>query len=474
MRLYNLTYKASILSKHLWTQCLAVTGVVVCTALLLNLMGLIVLIALPGLFFLCARCFRYPTFSLNLVLVASVFATGLSRYVTAPTGLAVDAILVLGCAVSVYHYNRTRNSVSVWLPLLFGLWMLLTLFQLLNPQMPSTSAWFYAMRGVALYPLLIAIIGFCAKPDQTVLRNFIWLWAGLSILGTMWGLKQLVIGLDPFEQAWLARPDNFSTHMLYGKLRVFSVYSDSGQFGAAQGHMAVVAVILGLGPGTFRSKLIWAAVAVMCLIGLLISGTRGALAVPAVGGLLYLVLCRNWKWIVVGATLMICVFAALKFTYVGHNVYEIRRMRTALVEGTNTASFQVRLENQRRLAAYLDDKPFGGGVGSAGYWGRRFSPGTFLADLALDSWYIKIWAEYGIAGLSIYIAILLILFGSGIRAVHKENDLMHRQVLLALLCGFAGILAASYGNQVFGQMPTGVIVPVCLIYLMKPTKKERT
>ncbi|MBK6642897.1 MAG: hypothetical protein IPG39_17560 [Bacteroidetes bacterium] len=60
---------------------------------------------------------------------------------------------------------------------------------------------------------------------------------------------------------------------------------------------------------------------------------------------------------------------------------------------------QVRLANQKKLAAYLDYHWLGGGVGSGGYWGQRFSPNSFLANLALDSWYVRIAAEYGYIGL---------------------------------------------------------------------------
>jgi hypothetical protein len=39
--------------------------------------------------------------------------------------------------------------------------------------------------------------------------------------------------------------------------------------------------------------------------------------------------------------------------------------------------------------------------------GTRFSPGTFLAVTALDSWYVKIWAECGVVGLYVHIGMLL-------------------------------------------------------------------
>ena len=70
------------------------------------------------------------------------------------------------------------------------------------------------------------------------------------------------------------------------------------------------------------------------------------------------------------------------------------------------ASLNVRLENRRLFAEYLHTRPFGGGVGSAGNWGMRFTPNTFLAQTATDGWYVQIWAEQGIVGLVAYLIMM--------------------------------------------------------------------
>jgi hypothetical protein len=99
------------------------------------------------------------------------------------------------------------------------------------------------------------------------------------------------------------------------------------------------------------------------------------------------------------------VFGMLKFTKIGQSNYQINRMRTGL--DPNDPSLQLRLINQAKLRGYLASRPIGGGIGSAGFWGTRFSPGTFLAVTALDSWYVKIWAECGVVGLYVHVGMLL-------------------------------------------------------------------
>jgi O-antigen ligase len=138
-------------------------------------------------------------------------------------------------------------------------------------------------------------------------------------------------------------------------------------------------------------------------------------------------------------------------------------MRTAL--DPNDASLIVRIENQKKLAVYLSSRPMGGGIGSGGFWGNRFSPGSFLSQVALDSWYVKIWVETGIIGLVLHIASLILILIIGIINIFRLKNPDIRQRLVALICGYFGIVFASYGNQILGQMPTGTVINFTMVYM---------
>jgi O-antigen ligase len=138
-------------------------------------------------------------------------------------------------------------------------------------------------------------------------------------------------------------------------------------------------------------------------------------------------------------------------------------MRTAL--DPNDASLQVRIDNQKKLGVYLATRPFGGGIGSGGSWGARFSPGSFLSEVALDSWYVKIWVETGIVGLVLHIITLVLILLIGVFKVFQLKDPDIRQRMIALTCGYFGIVVASYGNQILGQMPTGTIIYFSMAYM---------
>ncbi|MEM6782275.1 MAG: O-antigen ligase domain-containing protein [Bacteroidota bacterium] len=430
----------------------------------------IVLGALPAVLIVVGVVYTVPISGLYAAVAVSFFGPGLSRYVPAPTGLMLDGFLVLTLAViavrwrqGVYDASRLKNTFVF----MAVAWLGLTVLQIANPNAPGPVAWFYAGRGTTFYVIQTALVALLLIQKQTQLQRLIWIWLGLSFVGTLWGAKQLFVGLDAAEQAWLSVPGNLSTHVLFGKLRVFSFYSDAGQFGAAQGCVAIVGLILAVGPYSLRRRMLYGVLGLAGVYGLLISGTRGAMAVPAAGALTYLVLSRNIKMMVAGSLAIVALYSVLMFTSIGSGIYAVQRFRAGLKEGGENKSLQVRHENQARLKSWLAGNPLGGGVGSAGSWGQRFAPGSFLANLALDSWYVRIMAEYGRFGMWLYVMGLLIVLAGAARRMLAVKDRALQHTLLALLAGACGIAAASYGNQVLGQMPTSpfIYVSVAACYL---------
>ena len=328
------------------------------------------------------------------------------------------------------------------------------------------------MRGLALYQWLVIPLLFILFNTSKDLNTFFIIWGILSLLGTLKGFLQFQFGVDTFEQTWL-NEGGAETHILFGKLRIFSFYSDAGQFGASQGHAGVVFGILALfKKGNLKLKTFFAFVAIAGFFGMLISGTRGAIAVPAIGGILFLILKKNAKTLIIGSVFSIIVYVFFAHTTIGQGNAEIRRMRTAF--DPNEASLQVRLANQNKLKVYLKSRPIGGGVGATGNWGKRFTPHTFLANTATDSWYVMIWSDTGIVGLIYYLLMLFfILFTGAYNVIYRLKDDWLKTQIIALTCGMAGIMMASYGNGVFGQMPTGMLMYVSMVFIFISPKLDQ-
>jgi hypothetical protein len=425
---------------------------------------------LPFLLFYLYILFTYPKFGLYSIVFMGFAANGLTRYITGPLGLAIDGLLVLTYLAiyfkkEKYEWSKVKNGLTY----ASIIWMLYSFFEIFNPEARSFEAWFYAMRGVSLYMVLAIPLTFVLFDNQKDLDKFLNIWLILSLVGSLMGIKQLVIGVDYFEQAWLdAGPGK--QHVLFGKLRVFSFYSDAGQFGAAQGHAMVVSMILFLGKNlNLKKKVFYILTFILSLYGMMISGTRGAMAVPAIGFMTYFLLSKNFKVLGAGIVAVVGVFVFLKYTTIAQGVYAVNRMRTAL--DPNDASLLVRLENQKKLSAYLASRPFGGGIGSAGSWGLRFSPNSFLAQTPTDSWFVKIWAEEGFVGLSIHIIILFFIAAKSGVMLWKMPESALRQKLIAIFSGMIGIYFASYGNGILGQMPTGILMYMGWAFLFMKNPK---
>jgi hypothetical protein len=322
------------------------------------------------------------------------------------------------------------------------------------------------MRGLALYQMLVVLICFVLFRDRKDLILFLRIWLLFSVIGALWGMKQKMFGLDAFETKWLMA-GAFETHILFGKLRIFSYYTDAGIFGPAMGQLTIFCGILFLGPFSLRRRIIFIVISLLCLYGMLISGTRGALAVPGAGGILYLIMVRNKKLLITGASFMAALFIFLKFTSIGSGNGDIQRLRTAL--DPEDASLNVRIENRAMLKAYLSDKPLGTGVGSAGFWGQRFTPWTWMANFPTDGLYTRVRAETGIIGYTLYVYTWLFLLVYGVWQTWQYKNKEKQYLCMAALGSYAGVLAASYGNEILNQIPVNftILVPLAFVFSMK-------
>ncbi|MEO1653518.1 MAG: O-antigen ligase family protein, partial [Bacteroidota bacterium] len=417
--------------------------------------------------------FREPRTGVYIAVIMSFAANALSRYVPSiPFGLSLDGILVFTYVAILLQPKKIpwkeANNPLTWLALI---WFMYNVFELVNPEARSRVAWFYAMRGVAFYKLLLIPLILVMLNKRKHLDTFLHIWFILSLLASLKGIQQKHLGVDPFEQRWLDAGAAVQ-HILFGKLRVFSIYSDAGQCGAAQAHTFVTATVIALGNIPLKKKIFYGIVGLLGAYGMMISGTRGALAIPALGFFTYFVLSKNFKIVTLGLITGFLAFGFLKFTTIGQNVYMINRMRTAL--NPNDPSLLVRLENQRKLRGYLASRPFGGGVGSAGNWGLRFSPNTFLAQTPTDSWYVRIWAEYGVVGLYLHLFVLFSIAGVTGYYIWNMQDPILRQKMMGMHGGMMGIYLASYGNGVLGQMPTGIIIYCSMAFMFLIPKLDKS
>lgn len=428
------------------------------------IVGFILVGAPFGIFYL-GSIIANPRIGIASALFVGFFSAGIARYISGPWGLLIDIVLFVAWLGLLFKkFNKTD-----WSPLrrdvfiLSIVWFAYVLMELGNPEMISATAWFYAMRGVGFYQLLTFGLVFMLYRKPKYLDQFLYIIGTISLLGTLWGFRQMIFGTDAAEDYWLYDVGHDEEHILHGVLRVFSFYSDAGQFGASQAMISMVFGLMCLGPIGWSKRIFFGIISISCFLGFAISGTRGALAVPAAGILIYLVISKNFQILITGLVMVGAIYYILRFTFLFQGVEQVRRMRSGL--DPNSPSLMARLNNQKTFGRYLARRPIGGGIGTAGYWGARFTPYTLLANTATDSYYVKIWAETGIIGICLHLFILGYFMGKGAYIVWnlKDRELWYK--IMALYCGIGGVLLASYGNQVFSQMPTGMIMNISIPFV---------
>ncbi|MBK6964357.1 MAG: hypothetical protein IPH20_10555 [Bacteroidales bacterium] len=252
--------------------------------------------------------------------------------------------------------------------------MIFGLLSVANPEIKNYTIWLSSFRTVSMYMLLIIILSLILINTEKRLYYFFYIWAIFSILVSLKGIAQESIGVDAWEQAWLDR-GAYKTHLLFGKLRVFSFLSDAGQFGANQAYSGVVFIILSFAQKNLVRKFFFLFAGILGIYGMFLSGTRGAISVPLIGFMLFFILKRNKIILISGAVMMVVVFVFFKYTMIGQDNQQIRRMRTAF--DPNDASLQTRLANQRTLSVYLSSRPIGRRIGTCWQKGAENSSQFF-------------------------------------------------------------------------------------------------
>lgn len=448
--------------------------VLICSYLIaqLNEQKSLIVVILPPLIVLLIARIKNHYFNLHIIMVSAFLVSFLGRLVNnVPFGLSIDFLLLYMGLGLLINKNTKLQRIAFFNPMTLSLllWFLITLILLVNPLASNKIAWFYANRAFSIYPLLIIIFSIHFFKDKKNLESYLLVWGLMSLFGSLWGIKQLFFGLDGFEEAWLDG-GAAKTHVLFGKLRVFSFYTDAAQFGASQAHAALVFGIISFAEKNLVKKLIYITIALFGIYGVIISGTRAVLAIIAVGMVVFLILSKNLKVIITGASILLITFIFLKFSYIGQSVYQINRMRTAL--NFDDPSFMIRINRINQLKSFMADKPLGYGIGTAGSWAKRFYPNGPQILKYTDGFYTSIWMQTGILGLSFKILVISIIILYLGRLIFKMEYSSYRSFAVAFFCAYCGFVVADFTNDLSTQLPSSVLLPtnLAVIYLLANNK----
>lgn len=462
---YNKT--SSIFTKHHLLLLLLTLGGIIGVYLFVFAgvaMGILFFL-LPLLFLLIIYCLSSPISCFFLLYIASYLVMGVGRYIILPlpAGVILDLLILFNFLCLSLHYIRGNPLGKLYYnPFLFisMLWMIFCLLEIINP-MSTFANWITTVRSIGMHIVFFQLLVFLCLDNLEKLRVFFGLWGILILLGALKAIGQKYIGLDRFESSWLYT-FGAHTHVIYSGIRYFSFFTDAANFGCHMGLGIVVFTILAFYEKDANRRVFYIAVALLAVYGLMISGTRAAMAVPFVGFAFFIILVKEWKWIILGISLLVLAFSFFNLTTIGNSNADIRRMRTAF-SFSDDASFNVRLENQKKMRSFMSDHPFGIGLGGS----KHANQGDVMHGIATDSSFVFIWVETGIIGLILYILMCLTILSFGtyyVLFVLQDNRI--KSIAAASTTGLAGIMVAGYANEVLHQMPTGQTVYILMGIIM--------
>jgi len=419
-----------------------------------------------------------PYFSFIFLFSLNYFISGISRYITSiPPGITMDLVISLVIIIIIFQFFKKKNDLSAShlfnaLTLLTFIWFLYSVLQIFNPNSLSPIAWLTNVRGLGVYFLLITAIASTFLRDYKRVKNLLIIWAIFSLLAVSKALMQRYIGFDFAESRWLAL-GGANTHILQSGIRYFSFFTDAASFGSGMGFSFVVFVVSSFHFKKLRLKIFFFLVAIICLYGMFMSGTRASIVIPFAGLSVFALLSKNLKAIVLTITVILFSFGFLKYTYIGQSNQYIRRMRS--VFNSDDASFVVRVENQKLIRTYVKGKPFGIGIGMMRGGAKTYRPHPILSKIAHDSWYVLIWVEMGIVGLvlNLFIFLYIIVHGSYLVLFKLKNRELSG-IVKGIIGGLTGLYIAAYTLEIFGQFPNAFIIFICMtIIFLSPVLDQQ-
>jgi hypothetical protein len=423
---------------------------------------IILMIALPSVYAVVA----YPKFGIVCLIIVSFFINFASRLVPedTPLGLVMDSLtylLILGVFVKQKNekdWSYFKNAISYFILI----WLGYNILEVMNPTAASVLAWVFTVRTVAFIMLMYFVFVYQIR-SKDFIKLIFKVWLVLDVIAAVSAFQQENFGFFPFEKAWLnADPLRFSLLFINGHMRKFGIFSDPVVFAynMVSGSLLCIAFITGK-LKTYK-KVILGLMICFFLMVMLYSGTRSSYVLLPLGLVMLAILKFNKTVLlfsVIGGLLM---FAIVK---VPTSNPSLARFQSAF-RPSKDASFNVRAENQRRIKPYILAHPMGGGLGSVGVWGQRFSPGSYLAKFPPDSGYVRVAVEMGWIGLFLFCLFSFVVLYKGILYYFYIKDPELKTFCLAMILIIFAFGFGNYPQQAFVQYPSNILIYLAMAILV--------
>lgn len=378
-----------------------------------------------------------------------------------PASLADESLEVLLIAIAIIdirnkpHFGRALNLMF----LAIMIWCGLCLIEIINDTCGlgiNINAWFVGFRLMALHLVWILLVFSLYITDPKSLTLYLRLWAGLSLFSAFYTWKMIYIGLTEAENRWLYSPGN-ATHLLNAGtlIRYWSTFNDAASYGCNASASAVAFLIFGITSKIKFDKIFFLLTSAIVIWGMFQSGTRTAMVTLIAGFVVYLFLAKSVKILVPSAIIGGFFLFVLMFTSIGQGNQQIRRMRSAFDK--KDASANVRDINKAAIAKYMNEAPWGIGIGMLSKDIPAWNKYKKLSDIPPDSEYVYIWVRTGAIGVTVFTCCMILIFlGGCIIVLFRLKSPSLIGIGGGLCAAFVSIQLGGYANQILYMYPNGL------------------
>lgn len=396
-----------------------------------------------------------------------------------PASLADESLELLLIAIAIIDTRNTPHFGRAWNFMFFAImiWCGLCAIEILNDTCGlgmNVNAWFIGFRLMALHLVWILLVFSLYITNPKSLTTYLRVWAGLSLFSAFWTWKMINIGLTDTEKAWLYSPNNH-THLLNAGtlIRYWSTFNDAASYGCNASASAVAFLIFGITSKVKYDKIFFLLTSAIVIWGMFQSGTRTAMITLIAGFVVFLFLSKSFKILVPSAIIGGIFLFILIFTNIGSGNQQIRRMRSAFDK--KDASANVRDINKAAIAKYMDEAPWGIGIGMLSKDIPANNKFKKLSDIPPDSEYVYIWVRTGAIGVTVFTCCMIMIFLGGCVVVLLRLKSPSLVGIGGGLCAaFVSIQLGGYANQILYMYPNGLTFfgGMAIVYLLPYIEPE--
>jgi putative inorganic carbon (HCO3(-)) transporter len=437
------------------------------------LAGPLVLIGLAGVFLLGVILHDYKVgFYFLFGMGMFMFYVDRIVHIPIPMGIVYDALAAF-IFIALFIQNKGDRDWTLFRNPITIAFVIITSYQLLqffNPNAVSHVAWLVTLRNNVSF--LLYVVCFQLFSTLKDVKRFTTVWMVMAGIVGFYGLYQEYVGLTAFEWRWLnSSEERLSLYLIWGKLRKFSMLSDPSSFGLFMAMSTLASAALAMGPFKPLHRIGYGFLSMVFFMSMSYSGTRTAMAMVAIGVAFFIIMTLQNKRTLIMATAIVFVgVVVLVGPFYGGTVNRIR----STFKPSDDPSMVVRDNKRTRMQHYILTHPIGGGLGTTGLNGQKYSPGHYLAGgWDPDSGYLSAALEMGWVGLTIFLVFFFIVIARGVNNYFALKDPLLKTLTLVYIVPFLAITVAHFTQDAMFQKPVNILVIVTYAMVVRIPSFEK-